>query len=62
MGVVMAVFRGQLRAAIQQGLQHGQLRPPEGKSLPQMENLLNKLGRQQWNVHIRERYPYGQVA
>jgi hypothetical protein len=25
-----------------------------------VENLLNKLGRQTWNVHIRERYPHGQ--
>jgi Putative transposase len=25
-----------------------------------MENLLNKLGRTKWNVHIRERYPHGQ--
>jgi hypothetical protein len=58
--VVMAVFRGKLRAAIRQALQHGRLQPPGGKSLQQMENLLNKLGRQQWNVHIRERYPYGQ--
>jgi hypothetical protein len=60
MRVVMAVFRGKLRAAIRQGLQHGRLQPPAGKSLQQMENLLNKLGRQRWNVHIRERYPHGQ--
>jgi hypothetical protein len=59
MRVVMAVFRGKLRAAIHQGLQHGQLTPPAGKSRQQLENLLNKLGRQKWNVHIRERYPYG---
>jgi len=25
-----------------------------------VENLLNKLGRTKWNVHIRERYPHGQ--
>jgi hypothetical protein len=60
MRVVMAVFRGKLRAAIQQGLQHGQLTPPAGKSCQQLENLLNKLGRQKWNVQIRERYPHGQ--
>jgi hypothetical protein len=59
MRVVMALFRGKLRAAIHQGLQHGQLTPPAGKSRQQLENLLNKLGRQKWNVHIRERYPYG---
>jgi len=60
MGVVMAVFRGKLLAAMRQGLQQGQLTLPEGKSRQQVENLLNKLGRQKWNVHIRERYPYGQ--
>jgi Putative transposase/Transposase zinc-binding domain len=60
MRVVMAVFRGKLRAAIRQGLHQGQLTPPEGKSRQQVDNLLNKLGRQKWNVHIRERYPYGQ--
>jgi hypothetical protein len=60
MRVVMAVFRGKLRAAIHQSLQHGQLTLPEGKSRQQLENLLNKLGRQKWNVHIRERYPHGQ--
>jgi Putative transposase len=60
MRVVMAVFRGKLRAAIQQGVHHGQLTPPEGKSRQQRENLLNKVGRQKWNVHIRERSPHGQ--
>lgn len=58
--VVMALFRGKLLAAIRQGLHQGQLRPPEGKSRQQRENLLNKLGRTKWNVHIRERYPHGQ--
>jgi Putative transposase/Transposase zinc-binding domain len=60
MRVVMAVFRGNLRAALQQGLPRGQLTPPEGKSRQPLENLLNKLGRQKWNVPIRERYPHGQ--
>jgi hypothetical protein len=60
MAVVMALFRGKLRAAIGEGIAQGQLTLPEGKSRQQVENLLNKLGRQKWNVHIRERYPYGQ--
>ena len=59
MRVVMAVFRGKLLAAIRQGVHQGQLTPPPGKSRQQVEHLLNKLGRQQWNVPIRERYPYG---
>jgi hypothetical protein len=60
MRVVMAVFRGKLRAAIRQGLVQGTLQVPAGQSQQHVENLLNKLGRQKWNVHIRERYPYGQ--
>lgn len=57
MRVVMAVFRGKLRAAISQGLRQGTLQLPVGQSRQQVENLLNKLGRQKWHVHIRERYP-----
>jgi Putative transposase/Transposase zinc-binding domain len=57
--VVMAVFRGKLLAAIRQGVAHGRLTLPAGKSGQQLENLLNKLGRTKWNVHIRERYPHG---
>ena len=51
--VVMAVFRGKLRAAMHQGLQQGQLTLPGGKSRQQLENLLNKLGRQKWNERNR---------
>ncbi|MGH8058058.1 MAG: IS91 family transposase [Candidatus Entotheonellia bacterium] len=60
MRVVMAFFRGKLLAAIRQGVAHGTLTLPAGRSRQQMENLLNRLGRAKWNVHIRERYPYGQ--
>jgi len=60
MGVVMAVFRGTWLAAIRQGLHQGQLTPPEGTRLQRVDNLLNKLGRAKWHVHIRERYPHGQ--
>jgi hypothetical protein len=60
MRVVMALFRGKLRAAVRQGVAHGTLQPPAGKSRQQVENLLNKLGRTKWNVHIRERYAHGQ--
>jgi hypothetical protein len=34
-------------------------RVPVGQSRQQVENRLNKLGRQKWHVHIRERYPHG---
>jgi hypothetical protein len=55
--VVMAVFRGKLRAAIRPGVAQGTLQLPAGQSQQQVENLLNKLGRQKWNLPIRERYP-----
>ncbi len=60
MRVVMALFRGKLLAAIRQGLQSGQLTPPQGQRRQQVENALNRLGRQPWKVHIRECYAYGQ--
>ena len=55
MRVVMALFRGKLRAAIRQGLGQGTLQLPAGQRQQQVEQLLNKLGRQKWHVHIRER-------
>jgi hypothetical protein len=60
MRVVMAVFRGKLRAAIRQELAHGTLAVPQGKSPQQVENWLNRRGRTKWHVHIRARYPHGQ--
>jgi hypothetical protein len=58
--VVMAVFRGNLRGALPQGLQHGQLTPPAGRSRHPRDNRLTKLGRQKWHVHLCERDPHGQ--
>jgi hypothetical protein len=58
--VVMALFRGKLLAAIRRAFSQGQLHLPEGMRPQPCANLLNKLGRQRWNVYIRERYPYGQ--
>ena len=60
MAVVMALFRGKLLAAIRQGVAQGWLKLPEGTSRQKFANQLNRLGRQKWNVHIRERYPSGQ--
>jgi hypothetical protein len=57
--VVMAVFRGKVLAAIRQALRQGKLERPEGMPAQKFDNLLHKLGRQKWNVHIRERYPHG---
>jgi len=61
-GVVMAVFRGQLIAALRRAWQGGTLALP-GEMRPQpFLNLLNRLGHKQktrWNVRIMERYPHG---
>jgi hypothetical protein len=57
--VVMAGFRGKLLAALRQGLAQGPLQLPEGRSPQQIANLLHKLGRTKWHVHIRARYPHG---
>lgn len=58
--VVMAVFRGKLLQAIDTALRRGVLGLPAGTSWRQWDHLRNKLGRQKWNVHIRERYPHGE--
>jgi hypothetical protein len=57
--VVLAVFRGKLRAAIDAAVRGGMLTLPAGIPLRQWATLRNQLGRQKWNVHIRERYPHG---
>jgi hypothetical protein len=57
--VVMALFRGKLLAALDTAVRGGQLSLPAGMTLRQWETLRHKLGRQKWNVHIRERYPHG---
>ena len=60
MRVGMAVCRGKRLAAMRQGVVPGTLPLPAGQRRPQVENRLNQLGRVQWQVHIRERYPDGQ--
>jgi Putative transposase/Transposase zinc-binding domain len=57
--VVMAVFRGKLLAAVDAAVQRGTLTLPDGMPLRHWAILRNKLGRQKWNVDIRERYAHG---
>jgi hypothetical protein len=59
MGVVMALFRGKLLAAVRQGVAHGTRTLPPGQRRQPVENRRNKLGRVPWNVHIRARYAHG---
>lgn len=53
--VVMALFRGKFLAVLRQGVRQGRLTLPPGWREQQILNLLNKLGRPKWNVHIRQR-------
>jgi len=59
MRVVRALFRGKLLAALRQGVVHGTLSRPEGPRRQHVEHRRHTLGRQQWTVHIRERYASG---
>jgi hypothetical protein len=60
MRVVMALFRGKLLAALREALECGQLRVPPDTTVQRSLNLLNRLGRVKWNVHLRERYAHGE--
>jgi hypothetical protein len=56
--VVMIIFRGKLLDALRKAADAGRLRLPEGMRLSVAKGLLNKLGRQVWNVKIQERYTH----
>jgi ribosomal protein L34E len=58
--VLMAMYRGKLRAKILALLDAGQLRLPAHMSPQRLGNVLNKLGRTPWHVYIAERYAHGQ--
>jgi hypothetical protein len=58
--VVMALCRGKRLAAIRRAVSQGPRQLPAGRRPQPWANLLNKLGRQQWNGHLRERSPPGQ--
>jgi hypothetical protein len=57
--VVMALFRGNLLAAIDTAIRAGQLSLPTSLTRRQWETLRHKLGRRKWTVHLRERSPHG---
>lgn len=54
--VLMMLFRGKLLDALRQAADAGKLELPPGMRLAQLKGLLNKLGRQPWNVKIQEGY------
>lgn len=57
--VLMAVFRGKLRAALAKALDRGELELPPDRTAAQVRGLLNRVGRIAWNVKILERYEHG---
>ena len=57
--VVKALYRGKLLAAIRQAIDDEPLRLPADQSPQQVKNLLNQLGRKEWNVRIQSRYAHG---
>jgi len=53
-------FRGKIIAGIRKALHKDELVLPEGMRVQQVDNLLNKLGRKKWNVHLKETYAHGE--
>jgi hypothetical protein len=56
---LMIVFRGKFRAALLRALARGELRLPPQMREAQLRGVLNKLGRQVWNVKILECFAEG---
>lgn len=58
--VLMHMYRGKMRAKLLELLDSGQLTLPAKLSEQRLRNLLNRLGRTPWHVHIAERYAHGE--
>jgi hypothetical protein len=54
-----ALFRGKLLAGLRKAVQDGTFQIPPDTCKQEVLTLLNRLRRQEWNVHICERYAYG---
>ena len=57
--VLMHKFRGKLCDLLHKALDRGQLTVPPDTSVRAVQNLLNRLGRETWNVKIFARYEHG---
>lgn len=57
--VLMTKFRGKFISMMRQALVQETLTLPDDLSSQRLHDILNKLGRTKWNVHIRERYGHG---
>jgi Putative transposase len=54
------LFRGKFLAALRTALEEGTLCLPPDLSIERCRSILNKLGREKWNVHLQQRYDHGQ--
>ena len=57
--VVMALYRGKLLSKLRSALEQGALVVPPDCRVERLGNLLNRLGRDKWNVHVCRRYAHG---
>lgn len=57
--VVRQLYRGKMIAAVRNKLHAGALALPPDLPAFRLENTLNRLGREPWNVEIRQRYSHG---
>jgi Putative transposase/Transposase zinc-binding domain len=57
--VVRELYRGKMIAAVRDALRAGKLALPPTLPAFRLENTLNRLGRESWNVEICERYSHG---
>ena len=57
--VLMAVFRGKLCARLKAALDDRELSVPVGMTEARLRSMLNRLGRNVWNVRVQERYRHG---
>ncbi len=57
---VMMVFRGKFLSLVKQAMKEEQWKTVPDTRESQIKNLLNKLGRKDWNVHFCKRYDYAE--
>jgi len=57
--VIRALYRGKMIAAVREALHAGKLVLPPSLPAFRLENTLNRLGREDWNVEICQRYSHG---
>lgn len=57
---LMKLFRSEFTKGLHNLLYEGKIKLPEGKSYKEYHQIVREQGRKKWNVHIKERYTYGE--